>query len=372
MAYNNVIPELWTPELKYQLNKNLVSVNAITNSRYVGQVNNAGDTVHVQQLSRVTINNYTKYQGTSGGITWQAPTDTTDSLVIDQQKYFAVTIDDVDAFQANVDGMRYYAQEASYQLAKAHDTRVLSHYTDVNSANKIGTTASPITLSTSNIEQYLIEAKYRIERLDAMRGLTASVIVTPEVESIILNTDGFKPATGLGDAVIRTGMIGTLFGMPILTSTNVTKVATSKGGTYTAKPSANFSATATSIGYTTGGASWQGLTSTTEYFVKIDSEYIKATGLGSTTGTLTVIARGALDTTAAAHTTGGTFTVYDVTAHAIIATPDFVTYASQINKVKMVDIQDGFEAGIKGLSIYGTKVFHSESGVDLAYLYTGI
>lgn len=98
MAISTFIPALWSARLLAHLDKNLVLGNLV-NRDYEGEIKNLGDRVKINQIADVTIKDYKKgtdlvYDDTDG-----TPTE----LVIDQQKYFALKVNDVDAAQANID-----------------------------------------------------------------------------------------------------------------------------------------------------------------------------------------------------------------------------------------------------------------------------
>lgn len=93
MAITNFIPTIWSANLLENLHAAQVVVPTL-NSDYEGEIVNGGEAVKITSVTQPTINTY------SGSITRQALADTTQSLLIDQQKYFAYLVDDVDAVQA--------------------------------------------------------------------------------------------------------------------------------------------------------------------------------------------------------------------------------------------------------------------------------
>jgi hypothetical protein len=87
MAVTSFIPELWNARLLYALEKNHVATNLV-NRNYEGEIKNAGDTVHINSLGAVSVRSYA--QGTD--LTYDALSTTDQTLVIDQQKYFAFAL----------------------------------------------------------------------------------------------------------------------------------------------------------------------------------------------------------------------------------------------------------------------------------------
>ena len=120
MAITNFQPEIWASELLSVLRKSLVygGSNAV-NRNYEGEIANAGDTVHITSITDPTIGTYTK----DTDITVQVLTDADRTLVVDQQKYFAFEVDDIDLRQVKNAGglMSEAADRAGFGLADVTD-----------------------------------------------------------------------------------------------------------------------------------------------------------------------------------------------------------------------------------------------------------
>jgi hypothetical protein len=141
MAIAEFIPEIWSAELLSSLKKAQVYAQpGVVNRNYEGEIAQSGDTVHITSISRPTIATYTKDSTT---ITPETLTDAQRALVIDQAKYFAFEIDDIDMRQAKDGGalMSEAASEAAYGLADLVDQLVAGLYTLADSGNAISTTS---------------------------------------------------------------------------------------------------------------------------------------------------------------------------------------------------------------------------------------
>ena len=152
MTTANFIPEIWSKKLLKIFNKTVVMANLV-NRDYEGDIRNAGDVVHVRTFGDVTINTYTRDMT----ISFQSLTDPMVDLLIDQQKYFAFKVDDLDKAQADVNILEGYAGRAAIAIRDVVDSRLMSHYADVDSGNVIGTDVAPITLTSSNIYSYMTQ-----------------------------------------------------------------------------------------------------------------------------------------------------------------------------------------------------------------------
>lgn len=117
MAITNFIPELWSANILLELQKNLVYGSAV-NRDYEGDIANYGDTVHITGIAHISIGDYTAHTD----ITIEPATDkNAGELVINQSKYFAFEIDDVEKRQAMNNLTAAYSRDAAYKLRDLTD-----------------------------------------------------------------------------------------------------------------------------------------------------------------------------------------------------------------------------------------------------------
>lgn len=273
MAVTNFIPEVWSQKLLKIFDENAVMANLV-NRDYEGDIQAAGDVVKVRTFGDVTINDYTRDQT----ISFQALTDPMQEMTIDQQKYFAFKVDDLDKAQANVDILEGYTKRAAIGIRNVVDSHLLSHADDVDAGNVIGSTGSPITLTSSNIYGYIADMG---ELLDGgnIPSENRHLVITPKVKTLLLKSDEFTRASNLGDTVVQNGYIGNVAGFGVHVSTNITPVS----------------------------------------------------------GNVTLMA----------------------------FTSDFISYASQVSQIENVRPYNMFADAVKGLYLYGSKVFHPTAGATL-------
>lgn len=122
------------------LQKNLV-YGALFNDDYEGEIKQMGDTVKINAIGDITINNYTKDTDINPP---QSLTDAQTMLVISQAKYYNFEVDDVDAMQANPSVMGEALRRAAYLLADQMDQYYAGFYTDAISPNIVGTSTTPL------------------------------------------------------------------------------------------------------------------------------------------------------------------------------------------------------------------------------------
>lgn len=214
MATANFIPEIWSKKLLKIFNKTVVMANLV-NRDFEGEITNAGDVVHVRTFGDVTVNNYTRDMT----ISFQSLTDPMVDLLIDQQKYFAFKVDDLDKAQANVDILEGYAGRAAIAIRDVVDSRLIGHYTDVDSNNVIGTDVAPITLTSANIYGYITQLAEKLDNSNAPQE-NRNLVITPKYKTMLLQAPEFNRASSLGDTVVQNGYIGNVAGFSVHVTTN--------------------------------------------------------------------------------------------------------------------------------------------------------
>ncbi len=214
MALTNFIPEVWSKKLLKVFDKTVVMANLV-NRDYEGEIQSAGDVVHIRTFGDVTVNDYTRDQT----ISFQALTDPMVDLLIDQQKYFAFKVDDLDKAQSNTNILEGYAARAAAAIRDVVDTRLIGHYADVDAGNVIGTDGEPITLSKDNIYSYITQLGETLDD-DNVPAEGRNLVITPKFKTLLLQSDEFTRATSLGDNVIQNGYIGNVAGFSVHVTTN--------------------------------------------------------------------------------------------------------------------------------------------------------
>lgn len=220
MAVTSFIPELWNARLLYALEKNHVATNLV-NRNYEGEIKNAGDTVHINTLGAVSVRTYA--QGTD--LSYDALSTTDQTLEIDQQKYFAFSLDDVDKAQAAGDIMDTAMGRAAYSLADVSDAFLLGKIAaGGSSSNYVGSSGSPVALTTSNIYSNIVALRTALDKQNVpTQGRT--LVVPPEAYALLLQDARFTSVQGIADGVITNGLVGRVAGFDIYMSNNVVKTS---------------------------------------------------------------------------------------------------------------------------------------------------
>jgi hypothetical protein len=215
MAITRFRPEIWSAELLVALRKKLVYAGpGVVNRDYEGEIAQAGDTVRITSISDPTIGTY------SANVTVVTPEELTDAqrtLVVDQAKYFAFFVDDVDQRQAKGNVMPEAMRRAAYKLADQADQFVAAFYTGAQAANALGT----VSVTTAAIaEAQIIALKVKLDEAN-VPSEGRYVAVPPWYHGLLLGSDHFVrlDASGTTEA-LRNGTVMRGFGFDILVTNN--------------------------------------------------------------------------------------------------------------------------------------------------------
>ena len=218
-SYSAFIPEVWSQKLNTMLEKNCVMMQCV-NKNWEGEISKQGDKVKIITPASVSVSTLT-----TDSITYSALEPTAKELEIDQKKFFAFKIDDVAKAQANGDIMEAHLNNARKAIEVVQDSYLLSLHTDVPSANIVGSSGSPVELSTSTIYSKFVELALALKNADAVYGnVRPWVVINPTIESYLLQSSEFISAHNVADTTLREGSIGRIAGMDVLVSTNLSAV----------------------------------------------------------------------------------------------------------------------------------------------------
>ena len=223
MSVVNFIPQVWSGKLLAALDKALVYGQAgIVNRDYEGEIKQAGDTVKINSIGDVTIKSYTRNSDIDAP---QELTDAQQMLAITQEKYFNFAIDDVDRAQTKPDVMGESMRRSAYGLRDAADQFIAAKYTEVPSANMVGTDGSPKTPTANTAGtaayEYLVDLGVILDN-NNVPSEGRFCIVPPWFHGLMQKDDRFvKYGQPPQDAVLTNGFIGRAAGFDIAKSNNV-------------------------------------------------------------------------------------------------------------------------------------------------------
>jgi N4-gp56 family major capsid protein len=215
MAITQMLPSVWSARILAKLEKNLVfGQPGVVNRDYEGDIRADGDRVHVHSFNDLTIGTYTKDSTT---ITYENLTDTRVTLLIDQSKYFAFRIDDINAAQMRPKLIDAAADRTAYQLAETADRYISGLYTGASTAapdNTIETTQ----FTVANVYSKFVSLAQKMDEGNIpAEGRYA--VIPPWVKALLLQDSNFLNAQS---SAVLNGEVGQIAGIRLLTSNNVT------------------------------------------------------------------------------------------------------------------------------------------------------
>lgn len=219
MTLANFIPEVWSARLLANLHKSHVYGQAgVINRDYEGEITDVGDTVRINAIGPVTISTYTKNSNMSSPETL---TDAQTALTISQAKYFNFQIDDVDKAQQKPKVMDAAMGEAAYALSDTSDQYIATLYSDVATANAVGTDGVPIVPTSVTAYEYLVDLGVLLDE-NNVPSEGRWCIIPPWFHGRLLKDDRFVAAgTPTTDSTLRNGMVGQAAGFAVYKSNNV-------------------------------------------------------------------------------------------------------------------------------------------------------
>ena len=211
MAVTSFIPEIWAARLLEHLDKAHVYA-ALVNRDYEGEIRNAGDTVHINTIGDITIDDY---DGTD--ITYESLSTSSQDLKIDQAKYFAFGVDDVEKAQALPGLIEAATQRAAYAMNDSTDQFLAG----ILASGGTAVSESAVTLTPANIYAALVQMKVALDKQNVPTE-GRWVVIDPTAHGLLLQDERFVSfGTDITNERLVNGRVGRAVGMDIYVSNNV-------------------------------------------------------------------------------------------------------------------------------------------------------
>lgn len=221
MAMATFKPEIWAAETLDAVQKSLVFGSPlVVNRDYEGDIAEAGDTVHINQIGDPTITTYSS--GTT--LTYEDLVTADQTLTIDQSKSFAFKVDDIDKRQAKGDGMAKTMGRAGYKLRDVVDQYVEALF--ASTSNALGTIQ--VDTAAKAYDHVLLPLSVALDEANIPTE-GRYCVVPPWFHGRLLGDDRFVRADASGhtpgaNGVQGNGMVGQAAGFNILKSNNCSLV----------------------------------------------------------------------------------------------------------------------------------------------------
>jgi len=245
-AYSGTfIPTLWSGKLAQKFYAATV-FGEIANTDWQGDITGMGDSVIINTIPTITINNYSIGQN----LAYEIPAPSTITLTISKGKYFGVNVNNVLELQAKPKLMDVFTNDAAMQMKIAVDTDVLLGTFNQGAATNAGATAgkisasfnlgtdlAPVTLTAANILQSITALSSVLDEANVPE--TDRWLVISPTERQILMQSNLAQAQFMGDpsSILRNGKIGMIDRFTVYVSNLLPRAAA--GQSYTGSAVAN-------------------------------------------------------------------------------------------------------------------------------------
>jgi hypothetical protein len=146
MSVATFIPTIWEARLMANFHKRSIADLITTKPTKI-----EGNKIIFNRVGAVNVKDY------EGKVEWDDTNPSKVEINMDQKKYFAFKVDDVDAVQAAGDLIDPHTQEAGSVLQETVDTFILGKYTGALKEHLIGSDAAPIELTPKNAYDYIVD-----------------------------------------------------------------------------------------------------------------------------------------------------------------------------------------------------------------------
>lgn len=213
-------PQIWSDKININLDK-YGAYNDIVNRKYEGDIKNKGDVVKFYTYGNLAVKNYDPSNELFTGLEWEDPKGNLLELKVDQQKYIAFQVDDIEKVQSNVDLVNGFTKRMAIAFAQTKDTFI--HGLAVAGAAK---TRSGVTLTKDNVWETVCNMYADLATKNAIvdgvdyAGKRPALVITPTVEGILKQAPQYF-ANAFGNEVLRKGQIGVIGGFDVFVDTNI-------------------------------------------------------------------------------------------------------------------------------------------------------
>jgi len=212
MAAGDFNPEIWTKDVLKNWDENFPIVNC-TNQEHEKDVKGDGDTVIVFVVGDITVNTY------SGTVTYETPSQGNESMALDQDKYWAFNVPDIDKVQSKPNIRKLYTKRADVAYKRNVEQYLLgaSIVAAIGNEVKAQTTGGDFSkLTSSNVYTVLNRARRLMEDDNTWIDGEMWLSVPPVVTEMIRNSTELTHATEKADEFIKSGTVTKLAGWNLL------------------------------------------------------------------------------------------------------------------------------------------------------------
>lgn len=217
------INEVWSPRINEFFKAKIGAADFFWDVSELAQA--GGDTIHIPNLGELSANN----KASGSQVTLQNPTETGVNLAINTWKEASVLIERKEALQVlrSIGVQEKYIQAEAYAVKKAYDNAIMSLYAGLSQS--VGDYVSAVI--DSEIRQALGKLDAADVPLESCAFFFHPTVFWNQLEAISKYYDA-STLGNIGYSPIRTGQIPMLYGLPVITTSQVVKTTGSSGNEY--------------------------------------------------------------------------------------------------------------------------------------------
>ena len=212
-------PQIWSDKININLD-NYGAYNDIVNRKYEGDIKQKGDTVKFYTYGDLAVKDYNP-AGEFTGLEWEDPKGNLLELKVDQQKYIAFQVDDIEKVQSNVDLVNGFTKRMAIAFAQTKDLFI--HGLATAGAGK---TLESVALTKDNVWETVCNMYAELAGKNAIvdgvdyAGKRPALVLTSKAEGILKQAPQYF-ANAFGNEVLRKGQIGIIGGFDVFVDTNI-------------------------------------------------------------------------------------------------------------------------------------------------------
>ena len=207
MAITNFVPQIWSAGVNTAFQSAQIVIPT-TNQAYIGDARK-GNTVKIIGATTPTI---TDYKAANRTISAEALTDSSVSLLIDQEKAFSFLVDDVDAAQA-AGAFEAWTMAAGGALAEDAEAYVIAKL--VSEAGVNANSGTAVTVDTYAKAMTALRGIRTAMTKNKVPAAGRFVAVNPAFADLLVSGLGLE-ASGLGENELRNGVVAKVYGLTVL------------------------------------------------------------------------------------------------------------------------------------------------------------
>ena len=220
VANGGFTPQIWSDKININLD-NYGAYNDIVNRKHEGEIKRKGDVVKFYTYGSLTVKDYNPTAGGFNGLEFEDPKGQLTELNVNQQKYIAFQVDDIEKVQSNVELVNGFTKRMAIAFAQTKDLFI--HGLAVAGA---GTKLEAKAITKDNIWEVVCDMYAALARKNAIvdgvdyAGKRPALVITPETEGILKQAPQYF-ANAFGNEVLRKGQIGHIGGFDVFVDTNI-------------------------------------------------------------------------------------------------------------------------------------------------------